>query len=155
MNIQNLPEHPTLSVKPRTQHKRATRIAARLPQRAVCEWEASRAIIGGADEADGCIAKMRHSRRELSWNNIVQLHALITALTQFALQIRGFREQNIRYLYNVKIMVFRCAITVKANFCDSAGRCQHAFRICSGTNNFAWCPSQTEHEVLRTTYAQR
>ena len=124
----------------------------------MCEWEASRAIIEGADNADGCIAKMRHSRRELSWNNIVQLHALITSPTQLALQIRGFREQTSAifcYLYNVKIMVFRCTITVKANFCDSAGRCQHAFRICSGPNNFAWCPSQTEHEVLRTAYAQR
>jgi hypothetical protein len=94
MNIQNLPHHLTLSVKPRTQHKRATRIAARLPQRAVCEWEASRAIIEGADNGEGCIAKMRHSRRELSWNNIVQLHALITARTQLALQIRAFREQT-------------------------------------------------------------
>jgi hypothetical protein len=94
----------------------------------------------GTDDADGRIAKMRHSRREFSWNDIVRLHALFTARIQLALQIRGFREQNIRYLYNVKIMVFRCAITVKANFCDSFGRCQRASRICSGTNNFARCP---------------
>jgi hypothetical protein len=94
MNIQNLPHHLTLSVNPRAQHKRATRIAARLPQRAVCEWEASRTIIEGADDGDGNIAKMRHNRREPSWNNIVQLHALTTARTQLAQQIRAFASKT-------------------------------------------------------------